>query len=202
MKIKGKTSYEFGRVASVRAMHALSSFHRDALSLARVAAHAHTQKCSSLGVVRLAAENIMMASERSCERAFVRSFVRPGLALETGDKEGVSTAAIMIALSASPTPLPRSLLRRQCTPRVCTCTERGVLSLLHDNVRSCTHFTCRMSAVGSQFGEMSCSFGYSHVSRYYGCSTRETPRGRGRWFRVAECAGELIVLRRAEELKM
>ena len=53
----------------------------------------------------LAAENIMMASERSCERSFVRSFVRSRLALETGDKEGVSTAAIMIALSGSLTPV-------------------------------------------------------------------------------------------------
>lgn len=57
--------------------------------------------------------------ERAKLRAFVRSFVRLGLVLETGDKEGVSTAAIMIALSASPTPLRRSLQPpRQCTPRV------------------------------------------------------------------------------------
>lgn len=39
------------------------------------------------------------------ERTELRAFVRSRLALETGDKEGVSTAAIMIALSGSLTPV-------------------------------------------------------------------------------------------------
>lgn len=64
----------------------------------------------------LAAENIMMASERSCERSYVRTSRE--LALETGDKEGVSTAAIMIALSGSLTPVHR-------------CTEPHVASAVH-----------------------------------------------------------------------
>lgn len=85
----------------------MRALHRDAHALSRT----RTQKCGTpvlSGVVRLAAENIMMASERASEAASVRSFVRSA-ALETGDKEGVSTAAIMIALSASPTPLHRAL---------------------------------------------------------------------------------------------
>lgn len=51
--------------------------------------------------------------ERAELRAFVRSYVRSRLALETGDKEGVSTAAIMIALSGSLTPVHR------CTEPLC-----------------------------------------------------------------------------------
>ena len=57
-----------------------------------------------------------MASERSCERTYVRTSRE--LALETGDKEGVSTAAIMIALSGSLTPVHR-------------CTEPHVASAVH-----------------------------------------------------------------------
>lgn len=99
----------------------------------------------------LAAENIMMASERSCERSFVRSFVRLGLVLETGDKEGVSTAAIMIALSASPTPLRRSLQPpRQCTPRVSMHMHRRHM---HAKPRR----RCALVAAFSQL-QISCSF--------------------------------------------
>lgn len=54
------------------------------------------------------------------ERAELRAYVRTSreLALETGDKEGVSTAAIMIALSGSLTPVHR-------------CTEPHVASAVH-----------------------------------------------------------------------
>jgi len=95
----------------------------------------------------LAAENIMMASERSCERSFVRSFVRLGLVLETGDKEGVSTAAIMIALSASPTPLHRSAPLSIAAAM----HMHRVAFWLHGNVRLCTSacrdFICHIAGI-------------------------------------------------------
>lgn len=89
--------------------------------------------------------------ERAKLRAFVRSFVRLGLVLETGDKEGVSTAAIMIALSASPTPLRRSLQPpRQCTPRVSMHMHRRHM---HAKPRR----RCALVAAFSQL-QISCSF--------------------------------------------
>lgn len=155
-------------------------------TLSRVAAYAHLHRNAALGSLWRCASCRGKHNDgertklRASERACVRSFVRPGLALETGDKEGVSTAAIMIALSASPTPLHRAALSTATAmhaARMHMHSERGVVSLPHDNVRSCTHLTCRLAGRKPQFLKLriSRSFGDTCASAAEQYGLRPSP---------------------------